>query len=273
MTKVKKVQLYEVSIIKALGKGLIRGKEDLNNEKLKNLLPKYHNLLVNGEDDCLYEVDLKQIFEIKRMTKKVVQKIQKNFELNHDKIIGLEIECTNGDLNQELIDNLKTLLFSDKAILVEYKSDLIKQESSYEEIKLFCHEFQKILRDKLIEHGYTKAASLEPFKIRISYRGCGDSWNLNTLSLKIGCCYNDNNSFYTKKRLKDDPVIGEIYKLTFQEYIITLLAESFSWKANYHINGRYVRAHGEEFKEICRVLRTYTNSLLSEKVKFRFESQ
>ena len=158
---------------------------------------------------------------------------------------------------------------------MEYKKHLINKQSSAKEIKEFCDEFLKVLRQKLIESGYKEVESLELFEIEVQFNGCGNQVYYKKIIFMLGCCYNENNTYYTMKSLKKDLVIGQVNNLTFQEEIITQLAEALAWKANLYINREFhnkkVRPHGKEFKQICKILRGYTNSLLSDKAVFGIE--
>lgn len=154
-----------------------------------------------------------------------------------------------------------------------YTTNQITQQNSEAEIIKFCDDFLLTLQNKLIESGYEKVKNIKLLKIKLNYKTCGKSWNAEMLTIGMGCCYPKYGSFREMKSFSHDPVIGQIINITFQESIITYLASALAWSVNWQLHGRSVKPHGKEYKEIYRILRSFTNALLSDKAIFGYSKE
>ena len=87
MSKIVKIGILDFNVTEALEKGL-----DINNKITISSMPKFYNFLIQTDDNCIYMAELKNTLHIKRMSKKLLYEIKKNFEKEKENIIGLEFE-------------------------------------------------------------------------------------------------------------------------------------------------------------------------------------
>ena len=107
MSKIVKIGILDFNVTEALEKGL-----DINNKITISSMPKFYNFLIQTDDNCIYMAELKNTLHIKRMSKKLLYEIKKNFEKEKENIIGLEFEyddynkCVGYKLKNKLIELL-----------------------------------------------------------------------------------------------------------------------------------------------------------------------
>ena len=107
MSKIVKIGILDFNVTEALEKGL-----DINNKITISSMPKFYNFLIQTDDKCIYMAELKNTLHIKRMSKKLLYEIKKNFEKEKENIIGLEFEyddynkCVGYKLKNKLIELL-----------------------------------------------------------------------------------------------------------------------------------------------------------------------
>lgn len=87
MSKIVKIGILDFNVTEALEKGL-----DINNKITISSMPKFYNFLIQTDDKCIYIAELKSTLNIKRISKKLLYKIKKNFEKEKENIIGLVFE-------------------------------------------------------------------------------------------------------------------------------------------------------------------------------------
>lgn len=103
MSKIVQIGILDFNVNEALKKGL-----DIKDESM----PKSYNFLIQTDDKCIYMAELKNTLHIKRMSKKLLYEIKKNFEKEKQNIIGLEFEydeynkCVGYKLKNKLIELL-----------------------------------------------------------------------------------------------------------------------------------------------------------------------
>ena len=72
----------------------------------------FYNFTIQTNDECFYTAELKNTLHIKRMSKKLLYEIKKNFEKEKENIISLEFEyddynkCVGYKLKNKLIELL-----------------------------------------------------------------------------------------------------------------------------------------------------------------------
>lgn len=107
MSKIVQIGILDFNIDEALKKGL-----DIKDEIMMSSMPKSYNFLIQTDDKCIYMAELKNTLHIKRMSKKLLYEIKKNFEKEKQNIIGLEFEydeynkCVGYKLKNKLIELL-----------------------------------------------------------------------------------------------------------------------------------------------------------------------
>ena len=107
MSKIVQIGILDFNVNEALKKGL-----DINDEIMMSSMPKFYNFLIQTDDKCIYTAELKNTLHIKRMSKKLLYEIKKNFEKERQNIIGLEFEydeynkCVGYKLKNKLIELL-----------------------------------------------------------------------------------------------------------------------------------------------------------------------
>lgn len=107
MSKIVQIGILDFNVNEALKKGL-----DINDETMMNSMPKFYNFLIQTDDKCIYIAELKSTLNIKRISKKLLYKIKKNFEKEKENIIGLVFEyddyneCVGYKLKNKLIELL-----------------------------------------------------------------------------------------------------------------------------------------------------------------------
>ena len=107
MSKIVQIGILDFNVNEALKKGL-----DINDEIMMSSMPKSYNFLIQTDDKCIYMAELKNTLHIKRMSKKLLYEIKKNFEKERQNIIGLEFEyddynkCVGYKLKNKLIELL-----------------------------------------------------------------------------------------------------------------------------------------------------------------------
>ena len=107
MSKIVQIGILDFNVNEALKKGL-----DINDEIMMSSMPKFYNFLIQTDDKSIYMVELKNTLHIKRMSKKLLYEIKKNFEKEKENIIGLEFEyddynkCVGYKLKNKLIELL-----------------------------------------------------------------------------------------------------------------------------------------------------------------------
>lgn len=107
MSKIVQIGILDFNVDEALKKGL-----DIKDEIMMSSMPKSYNFLIQTDDKCIYMAELKNILHIKRMSKKLLYEIKKNFEKEKQNIIGLEFEydeyneCIGYNLKNKLIELL-----------------------------------------------------------------------------------------------------------------------------------------------------------------------
>lgn len=87
MSKIVQIGILDFNVNEALKKGL-----DIKDEIMMSSMPKSYNFLIQADDKCTYMAELKNTLHIKRMSKKLLYEIKKNFEKEKQNIIGLEFE-------------------------------------------------------------------------------------------------------------------------------------------------------------------------------------
>lgn len=106
MSKIVQIGILDFNIDEALKKGL-----DINDQTVMSSMPKFYNFLIQT-DECIYIAELKNTLHIKRISKKFLYEIKKNFEKEKENIIGLEFEyddynkCVGYKLKNKLIELL-----------------------------------------------------------------------------------------------------------------------------------------------------------------------
>ena len=107
MSKIVQIGILDFNIDEALKKGL-----DINDQTVMSSMPKFYNFLIQTDDNCIYMAELKNTLHIKRISKKLLYEIKKNFEKEKENIIGLEFEyddynkCVGYKLKNKLIELL-----------------------------------------------------------------------------------------------------------------------------------------------------------------------
>ena len=107
MSKIVQIGILDFNVNEALKKGL-----DIKDEIMMSSMPKSYNFLIQTDDKCIYMAELKNTLHIKRMSKKLLYEIKKNFEKERQNIIGLEFEydeynkCVGNKLKNKLIELL-----------------------------------------------------------------------------------------------------------------------------------------------------------------------
>ena len=107
MSKIVQIGILDFNVDEALKKGL-----DIKDEIMMSSMPKSYNFLIQTDDKCIYMAELKNTLHIKRMSKKLLYEIKKNFEKERQNIIGLEFEydeynkCVGYKLKNKLIELL-----------------------------------------------------------------------------------------------------------------------------------------------------------------------
>ena len=107
MSKIVQIGILDFNVDEALKKGL-----DIKDEIMMSSMPKSYNFLIQTDDKCIYVAELKNTLHIKRMSKKLLYEIKKNFEKEKENIIGLEFEyddynkCVGYKLKNKLIELL-----------------------------------------------------------------------------------------------------------------------------------------------------------------------
>ncbi len=107
MSKIVQIGILDFNVDEALKKGL-----DIKDEIMMSSMPKSYNFLIQTDDKCIYMAELKNTLHIKRMSKKLLYEIKKNFEKEKQNIIGLEFEydecneCIGYNLKNKLIELL-----------------------------------------------------------------------------------------------------------------------------------------------------------------------
>ena len=107
MSKIVQIGILDFNVNEALKKGL-----DIKDEIMMSSMPKSYNFLIQTDDKCIYMSELKNTLHIKRMSKKLLYEIKKNFEKEKQNIIGLEFEyddyneCVGYKLKNKLIELL-----------------------------------------------------------------------------------------------------------------------------------------------------------------------
>lgn len=107
MSKIVQIGILDFNIDEALKKGL-----DINDEIMMSSMSKFYNFLIQTDDKCIYMAELKNTLHIKRISKKLLYEIKKNFEKEKENIIGLEFEyddynkCVGYKLKNKLIELL-----------------------------------------------------------------------------------------------------------------------------------------------------------------------
>ena len=107
MSKIVQIGILDFNVNEALKKGL-----DIKDEIMMSFMPKSYNFLIQTDDKCIYMAELKNTLHIKRMSKKLLYEIKKNFEKERQNIIGLEFEydeynkCVGYKLKNKLIELL-----------------------------------------------------------------------------------------------------------------------------------------------------------------------
>ena len=107
MSKIVQIGILDFNVNEALKKGL-----DINDEIMMSSMPKSYNFLIQTDDKCIYTAELKNTLHIKRMSKKLLYEIKKNFEKEKENIISLEFEyddynkCVGYKLKNKLIELL-----------------------------------------------------------------------------------------------------------------------------------------------------------------------
>ena len=107
MSKIVQIAILDFNVNEALKKGL-----DIKDEQIMSSMPKFYNFTIQTNDECFYVAELKNTLHIKRMSKKLLYEIKKNFEKEKENIIGLEFEyddynkCIGYKLKNKLIELL-----------------------------------------------------------------------------------------------------------------------------------------------------------------------
>ena len=107
MSKIVQIAILDFNVKKKKKKGL-----DIKDEQIMSSMPKFYNFLIQTDDKCIYTAELKNTLHIKRMSKKLLYEIKKNFEKEKENIIGLEFEyddynkCVGYKLKNKLIELL-----------------------------------------------------------------------------------------------------------------------------------------------------------------------
>ncbi|MCG3683415.1 hypothetical protein [Aliarcobacter butzleri] len=107
MSKIVQIGILDFNVDEALKKGL-----DIKDEIMMSSMPKSYNFLIQTDDKCIYMAELKNTLHIKRMSKKLLYEIKKNFEKEKQNIIDLEFEynecneCIGYKLKNKLIELL-----------------------------------------------------------------------------------------------------------------------------------------------------------------------
>lgn len=107
MSKIVQIGILDFNVNEALKKGL-----DIKDEIMMSSMPKSYNFLIQTDDKCIYMAELKNTLHIKRMSKKLLYEIKKNFEKEKQNIIGLEFDydeynkCVGYKLKNKLIELL-----------------------------------------------------------------------------------------------------------------------------------------------------------------------
>ncbi|MDD2894525.1 MAG: hypothetical protein PHG81_00780 [Aliarcobacter sp.] len=107
MSKIVQIGILDFNVDEALKKGL-----DIKDEIMMSSMPKSYNFLIQTDDTCIYMAELKNTLHIKRISKKLLYEIKKNFEKEKENIIGLEFEyddynkCVGYKLKNKLIELL-----------------------------------------------------------------------------------------------------------------------------------------------------------------------
>ena len=107
MSKIVKINILDFNAFEAVKKGL-----DVNDEEIMSSISKFYNFTIQTDDKCIYIAELKSTLNIKRMSKKLLYEIKKNFEKEKENIIGLEFEyddynkCVGYKLKNKLIELL-----------------------------------------------------------------------------------------------------------------------------------------------------------------------
>ena len=107
MSKIVQIGILDFNVNEALKKGL-----DIKDEIMMSSMPKSYNFLIQTDDKCIYMAELKNTLHIKRISKKLLYEIKKNFEKEKENIIGLEFEydeynkCVGYKLKNKLIELL-----------------------------------------------------------------------------------------------------------------------------------------------------------------------
>ena len=107
MSKIVQIGILDFNVNEALKKGL-----DIKDEIMMSSMPKSYNFLIQTDDNCIYMAELKNTLHIKRISKKILYEIKKNFGKEKANIIGLEFEyddynkCIGYKLKNKLIELL-----------------------------------------------------------------------------------------------------------------------------------------------------------------------
>lgn len=75
MSKIVQIGILDFNVDEALKKGL-----DIKDEIMMSSMPKSYNFLIQTDDKCIYMAELKNALHIKRMSKKLLYEIKKNFK-------------------------------------------------------------------------------------------------------------------------------------------------------------------------------------------------
>ena len=111
MDQIDGVKMYEFSMLNALENGFIKSKKDLEDENIIKKFPVCHNLTFTTQNGAIFQVPLKPLLGIKRMTKKTLEQIRDKFNMNREKLIGLEVECIKDkEISEEFMNTINELL-------------------------------------------------------------------------------------------------------------------------------------------------------------------
>jgi len=137
----------------------------------------------------------------------------------------------------------------------------IENDSSLEDIKYFICNLIPTLRLKIIESGHNINKEIEELIV-------SDSWdktksNNKQVNVDVGR-YLYQDTFREDKQYYVDEIIGGLDNCSFQDIVITLTAHEYADSMTQIIykDIKY-KLHGKEFQYVYRILRTYTNTLLS----------
>jgi hypothetical protein len=145
-------------------------------------------------------------------------------------------------------------------------ADNIVCDSSLEDIEIFIKKLIQQFHIKLMDSGIetiskaTLQLSHSPIEIIVTNKHYRSRANHNGIYIYLG--WNVlRNRFPEYKRFAKNKVIGSLEFITFQDYVMAVVAHEYAHFVNLNMDLRY-KPHGKEFQQIYVILRQHTNGFL-----------